>query len=44
MLLKLFSKINRNVIEILKKDYRDLLRDPNILKLVKEIKEIQGIK
>ena len=41
---KLFSKINRNVIEILKKDYRDLLRDSNILKLVKEIKDIQGIK
>ena len=41
---KLFSKINRGVIEILKKDYRHFLQDKQVFKLIKEIKEIQNIK
>ena len=41
---KLFSEINRGVIEILKKDYRHFLQDKQVFKLIKEIKEIQNIK
>ncbi len=41
---KLFSLLNRDVIEILKKDYRNLLQDKQVFSLVKEIKGIQKIK
>ena len=41
---KLFSMLNRHAIEILKKDYRNLLLDKQIFSLIKEIKEIQKIK
>lgn len=41
---KLFSKLNRDAIDILKKDYRNLLQDKQIFSLIKEIKEIQKIK